>query len=257
MPKMNDPVAVFRAGYDLNDNMPNHWMFSKKYWHSRNKNPQNVEVLESIIEMGFDILIRKVCGGSIDFENEASMQMQFGLILSTIGKLFESKQNDKFHLDLESPIELKTISAKSGTKNAHIDVVLCFGNRSFFSTAAIELKFFRKKNHREPNNRYDAFSDISNLEKYKKEYFDLCYFFALTDHDHYVNKESYSKKTGDFDLRDGKEYKAGTLLSYRTPKPYGEPLTLEDNYLFKWKTAIMVDIRDFKAKAIYSLMVKC
>src|SRR3546814_3227660 len=29
---------------------------------------------------------------------------------------------------------------------------------------AIELKFFKRKNHREPNNRYEVFKDIARLE---------------------------------------------------------------------------------------------
>ena len=92
----------------------------------------------------------------------------------------------------------------------------------------------KKENHREPNNRYDIFKDISNLEAYKENGIDLCYFFISTDHSHYVNQKQYSIDTADFDFRDGVEYKKGTILNYNTTKPYGEPIKLKGNYNFKW-----------------------
>lgn len=76
--------------------------------------------------------------------------------------------------------------------------------------------------------------DLSNLELYKENEIDICYFILSTDHAHYVNQENYSKDTKDFDFRDGKDYKSGTVLKYQTEKPYGPNLKLNRNYQFKW-----------------------
>lgn len=56
-----------------------------------------------------------------------------------------------------------------------------------------------------------------------------------TDHTHYVNQKLYSLDTGDFDMRDGTEYQAGTELKYKTENPYiKNPIVLEQDYVFKW-----------------------
>lgn len=101
------------------------------------------------------------------------------------------------------------------------------------------MKFFKKENHREPNNRYDVFQDIANLEKYKNEGgIDIFYFMLATDHNHYYSQETYSEDTKDFDFRNGAIYHAGTMLSYKTDTPYGEPIVLQNDYRFTWAPPI-------------------
>lgn len=191
--------------------------------------------LKQIIETSFDLLEMKIANGGIISKNEASFQLELGYILKVVGQLYEFHPNEKFHLELENTIELKTTSKKSKTEKARIDIYLEFGTESEKASSAIELKFLKKENHREPNNRYDIFKDLSNLEDYKFSGIDLCYFYISTDHPHYVNQEKYSENTSDFDFRNGSEYKAETVLEYKTDKPYGQPLTLRGSYKFIWK----------------------
>ena len=47
----------------------------------------------------------------------------------------------------------------------------------------------------------------------------------------------YSADTADFDLRHGAICRAGSLLEYRTAKPYGNRITLSNEYHFKWENA--------------------
>lgn len=177
----------------------------------------------------------KIANGGIISKNESSFQLELGYILKVVGQLYEFHPNEKFHLELENSIELKTASKKSKTEKARIDLYLEFGTESERVSSAIELKFLKKENHREPNNRYDIFKDLSNLEAYKDSGIDLCYFYISTDHSHYVNQEKYSDNTSDFDFRNGSEYRAGAILEYKTEKPYGQPLSLKGNYEFIWK----------------------
>ncbi|MGC9375491.1 MAG: hypothetical protein ACP5DQ_10690 [Bacteroidales bacterium] len=190
--------------------------------------------LIEIIETSFRLLEMKIANGGIISKNEASFQLELGYILKVVGQLYEFQPNEKFHLELENYIDLKTTSIKSKSKKARVDIYLEFGNENQKIKSAIELKFLKKQNHREPNNRYDIFKDISNLEAYKENGIDLCYFYISTDHSHYVNQEKYSIDTADFDFRDGAEYKKGKTLSYNTEKPYGDPIELKGNYEFKW-----------------------
>ena len=190
--------------------------------------------LIKIIKTSFQLLEMKIANGGIISKNEASFQLELGYILKVIGQLYEFQPNEKFHLELESYINLKKTSIKSKSKKARVDIYLEFGNDEEKIKGAIELKFLKKKNHREPNNRYDIFKDISNLEAYKENGIDLCYFYISTDHSHYVNQKKYSIDTADFDFRNGKEYKKGQKLNYSTDKPYGNPIELNGNYKFIW-----------------------
>lgn len=212
-----------------------HWLrFEKESWSLRTKDTERCDHLKEVVELSYQILIRKLAGQIIAVDNEASFQLQLAYILKTIGQLYEFSPNDRFFIELENQILLKDESIKSKSKRARIDIILSLGDENRFATCAIELKFFKRANRREPNNRYDVFADLSNLESYKEKYTDLSYLIVGTDHPHYVNQKNYSENTKDFDFRDGKKYVAGTPLEYRTHTPYGDPIVLRNSYEFKW-----------------------
>ena len=190
--------------------------------------------LKEIIEMSFRTLELKLANGGIISKNEASFQLELGYILKVFGQLYEFHPNEKFNLEMESYVDLKEKSIKSKSKKARVDILMTFGNENQKIKSVIELKFLKKKNRGEPNNRYDIFKDISNLEAYKENGIDLCYFYISTDHSHYVNQETYSIDTADFDFRDGVEYQKGTILNYNTAKPDKVPIELQGDYNFKW-----------------------
>lgn len=193
----------------------------------------DLKMAEEIIERAYELLIRKLGAGGLCVRNEMAFQIELGSILRVLGNMYEFRPKDKFSLDFECYIDLKEKSNKSGNNKARVDILIRYNS----VVAAIELKFFKKENHREPNNRYDVFNDLSNLENYKQSGIDLCYFMLGTDHAHYVDPEKiYSQDTGDFDFRDGVRYEANRLLEYRTNKPYGTPICLKQNYSFKWNS---------------------
>lgn len=195
-----------------------------------------IKLTGEIVETAYRLLINKLAYGGIHAKNESSFQLELGYILKTLGQLYEFRAVDKFQLEFETYIQLSEQSIKSKSDRARIDLLINYRDDDNATKAAIELKFFKKENHREPNNRYDVFKDLSNLELYKENGIDLCYFFLSTDHSHYVSQESFSIDTADFDFRDGQAYKSGTLLQYRTEKPYGPDLKLNRDYKFKWDT---------------------
>ncbi|WP_430614276.1 hypothetical protein [Flavobacterium sp. JP2137] len=195
-----------------------------------------IKLTEEIVETAYKLLTHKLAYGGLTARNESAFQLEFGHILKTIGQLYEFRLVDKFHLEFETYISLNTTSIKSKSERARVDLLLKYQDDDSTTKVAIELKFFKKNNHREPNNRYDVFKDISNLELYKSHDIDLCYFILATDHSHYCSKENYSSDTSDFDFRHGQKYKAGTTLKYKTAKPYGEDLSLQQDYDFCWDT---------------------
>jgi hypothetical protein len=193
-----------------------------------------IKLTEEIIEAAYRLVTHKLAFGGLTARNESSFQLEFGHILKTLGQLYEFKLEDKFYLEFETYISLNQTSSKSNSARARIDLLLKYQDAKSTSTAAIELKFFKKENHREPNNRYDVFKDLANLELYKKHNIDICYFILATDHSHYYNQENFSPDTADFDFRNGKSYQAGTVLNYKTDKPYGPAISLNQDYAFEW-----------------------
>ena len=192
------------------------------------------ERMKEIVDTSYKLLINKINKGSIKVDNEAGFQLQFAYILKHLGQLYEYSNDEKFSVELDKNIQLRTNSIKSGTNKAKIDIFLKLEDKNTLFKCAIELKYFKEKNHREPNNRYDVFRDIINLEKYKSEGIDMCYFIIGTNHKHYVIQEKYSDDTKDFDFRDRVEYTKGKKLSYKTENPYGEDIILNNSYEFKW-----------------------
>ena len=193
-----------------------------------------IKLTEEIIETAYRLLINKLAYGGLTAKNEAAFQLEFGYILKTLGQLYEFRLVDKFQLEFETYIILTEHSIKSKSDRARVDILIKYQDEHSATKTAIELKFFKKENHREPNNRYDVFKDISNLEMYKQHGIDLCYFILATDHQHYVSQDVYSEETGDFDFRNNKIYKAGTILQYKTEKPYDSDVCLHQDYEFKW-----------------------
>lgn len=192
--------------------------------------------LAQIVDFAYERLREKIKGGRISVDNEASLQMQFGSILKTVGELFERSCKELFTIELEKAVLLPSGAfGKSGTKKAKIDIFCSYidPDAGEGESCAIELKYFKKENHREPNNRYDVFADIANLERYGS-IARQCFLIVGTDHSHYVSQEAYSRDTADFDFRNGVTYTAGFAAIYRTKKPYGAPIALQRSYAFHW-----------------------
>lgn len=197
------------------------------------------ERLIRAFDLAYQSLRQKINGGRIRVENEASLQLQFAAILKTVGELLEVHRDEYFSIELEKPVQLDgTTFGKSGSTKAKIDIYCSYTNITTAQThsCAIEMKFFKKKNHREPNNRYDVFADIHNLENYGG-FADCCFMVVATDHDHYISQTSYSPDTEDFDFRNGITYVAGKTATYRTQAPYGDPIVLAGSYSFAWDAA--------------------
>jgi hypothetical protein len=194
------------------------------------------ERLIKVVNFAYCRLREKIGGGRICIDNEASLQLHLSSILKSTGELYERSKSELFSIELESPVRLPDGRlGKSGTTKARIDILISFEivGTNVKHSCAIELKFFKLANHREPNNRYDVFSDIQNLEAYGGTA-DLGFLIVATDHHHYVSQDSYSNDTADFDFRQGARYESGTVLTYKTSKPHGPPIALGGSYSFNW-----------------------
>lgn len=197
----------------------------------------DIDRLRHIVTTATAKLFAQIAGGRIRCESEATLQLHLGRIISTVADLELVDSRETISIELEKP--LVDASGRSGRKTSRGRIDIWFriakGDGSE-ARCAVELKFFKRANHREPNNRYDAFSDISRLERCA-DVADIGFSLIATDHPHYHSHPGYSDDTKAFDFRDGATYRAGTPLTYDTVKPYGEAITLGADYEFKWTAA--------------------
>ena len=148
------------------------------------------ERLKVIVKISYSILCNKVAYGDIKIANEASLQMQFGVILKQVGHLYEFADTDKFLIDLETTQAISP-TIKSSKGQARCDISLQFSiNNDNVAKAVIELKHFKydKANEAVADNRFSIMKDIENLEHYKeKDSQLLCYEILYTDNKNYAN----------------------------------------------------------------------
>lgn len=188
----------------------------------------SVDRLSNIVNLAVLRLFAQIYGGRIPCESEATLQLHFGRIISIIADLEIKSLNETFLIELEKPY------LNADGKQGRIDIWFRLTDIDGAEwRCAIELKFFKKSNHREPNNRYDVFKDIHRLEN-SKSVANIGFMLVATDHKHYIEHIGYSMDTKDFDFRDGEYYKSGFKMEYRTPKPYGTSIILKNDYEFKW-----------------------
>lgn len=150
--------------------------------------------MEQIISVSYDILCNKIANGSVIVQNEASLQMQFGVILKQVGQLYEFSDQDHFKIELETPRDIEA-STKSNRGQARCDISLRLFNDSDSIGAEIELKYFKYDKTQEAvtDNRFSVLMDLENLELYKKrEPRLMCYEFVYTDNKNYANPSTTS-----------------------------------------------------------------
>lgn len=213
-----------------------HWQrFDKTAWPNRTRDDVRYMETRRIITLAYEILRKKVAGGIVVINNEASLQLQLGAILQTLGPLFEFDTRDRFIIELEG-----RLPALAPAHDAEVDILISLGDETRFSTCAIELKYFKKENGREPLSRYDAFVDLARLEAFRQRHVDSAYFIVGTDNPHFVSHPKYGAAAEAFDLRDNACYAAGTTLTYNTRSgPSHPPVRLNNNYEFKWDSMPM------------------
>ena len=185
--------------------------------------PSLEERLKQIINDSYKLLCHKIVSESFIVENEASLQMQLGVILKQIGQLYEFDKNDHFYVELETWQDIPSTS-KSNKGKARCDIYLKFISDTEERYAAIELKYFKySQNEAVTDNRFSLLSDLENLEQYKANNSDLlCYEIVYTDNENYTKLDNRSK------------IKITPTISGNTEPYIGRTITLQKTYSSIW-----------------------
>lgn len=195
----------------------------------------SVELCVALVRKAVDQVAEQVNAGNFADFNEATIQHQLAFHLHLYA-IFE------YGLDLDIKLEKRVrrvegIFPKKNSATANIDIFFQLPDGG--TRCAVELKCFHRANHREPNNRYDVYADLANLEVYLDEHADVGVFVLFTDHPHYYDQDyrAISEATQDFNIRQEHRYLRETVLRYQTPNPYGGDITLQQDYKFEWDNA--------------------
>jgi hypothetical protein len=180
----------------------------------------SVQRLRKIVNSAVPTLFAQIDGGRVRCESEVTLQLHLGRIITTVADLDIVRQRETFSIELEKPLH------DEGGKRGRIDIWFRLTSDDGAEwKCALELKFFKMTNHREPLNRYDVFDDIWRLERCR-DVADLGFMLVATDHAHYINYPKYADVARDFDFRHNESYKAYSELNYGTER-FREPITLE------------------------------
>ena len=146
--------------------------------------------IKEIVSISTNILLHRIAVGDILFENEASMQLQLGVIIQNVGKLFEFSKDEHFSISLEH-VEKILPTQKSPAGNARCDIWIELTANRKTCTCAIELKYFPKqKDETVTENRFSILKDLENIEHYESA--DMGYQIVYTDNKNYTDSNTRS-----------------------------------------------------------------
>lgn len=181
----------------------------------------NEERIREIVSISIDIFLNRAALGDIKFENEASMQLQLGVIMQNVGKLFEFSKEDHFTISLEH-IETISPTQKSPAGKARCDIWIELTANGQKTRCAIELKYFPKQNSETITmNRFSILKDLENIEHYESA--DMGYQIVYTDNKNYTDPNTRSY----INIGEGQVLK-GNIESN------GSEVSLQKEYLMHW-----------------------
>ena len=182
------------------------------------------ERLKKIVAVAYDILGNKIANGSVIVHNEASLQLQFGMILKTIVQLYEYAPTDRLAVMLETPKNVTTTKSTNGKARCDIEITLSDGNGNQ-CTAYIELKYLKKdKNAAITDERFSVWTDVENVENYIGNSQNIGFVIVYTD-----NVNHTLAKNTKFCIGTGKNIHAGTH-----PYTQNRSLNIKNNYAPNW-----------------------
>ena len=150
-----------------------------------------------IVERSCEIFQAKVVNDYFgEISNEASMQLQLGIILQQVGKLYEWGKNDHFNVIFERPFGISEATNKTPNKKARCDIYIevhAEGEDKPYKVG-IELKYFPKcEGEATTDNRIAILEDIQNIEQYiVNNHIDLGYSYVYTTNENYARSDTRS-----------------------------------------------------------------
>lgn len=190
--------------------------------------------LKKILDLGYEVICNKTANGSVEIENEASFQLQLGVVLQSIGKQYEFSASDFFSLELEKKYYgTKTEKSKNGSR---CDIYMQFEdlndkteNKINTKSVAVELKYLRET-EASTDHRFSILMDIENCEEYYRidNHLSSVYCIVCCTEEIYTK----SKQNCKFSIGDGDTIKKGSYQNHNGK----QKVALKNDYEFLWDT---------------------
>jgi hypothetical protein len=159
--------------------------------------------MRGAVSLAWSLFSRKVGGGLIDINKEASMQLHFGYILQQILPLITFQRDDNLRLELET-------GARVDASTCEIDVLLSGESNAGKHRLAVELKCYRTRassgGKRGATDIFmkDVYEDLAILERYVEcGLAEEGIALVMTDMQHLVNPRSKEAKCWHYDISHG------------------------------------------------------
>lgn len=185
------------------------------------------------VKDAWEVFSRKVGGGIIQINKEASMQLHFAYVLQQVTPLVIFQDDEKINLELETAVS-------DGERLRETDIMMIVDKGGEIFKIALELKCYKKIASSGGNRgatdifMKDIYQDLHLLESYCKHGgVDYGIALIMTDHSYFVSSDRKDGKCWDYDTTHG------TLIgskTYNTPIG-GKPINikLDNQYHFDWK----------------------
>ena len=200
-----------------------------------------------IVERSCEIFQAKIVNNNIgEISNEASMQLQLGIILQQVGSLYKWGKNDRFDLILEKTFGISEATNKTPNKKARCDIYIemYVKEENKHCRVGIELKYFPKcKDEATTDNRIAILEDIENIEQYiDDDYIDLGYSYVYTTNENYARSDTRSS----INLGDGVEVHGGKCKS--------KAVNLKGTYVPQWREYSTIEEKSDIKKSFFLLL---
>lgn len=155
-----------------------------------------IERLNFVIDLGWDILFKKIIKRKIKINKEASLQLQYASVLHSLGELLCVEPKEFFSIELESNYNRK-----------NIDITCSYDE----IRAAVELECFKKSSNRAVDlDMYDSLKDMERLFSYSD--FHVKKFICFTDNPFYIQGD-HTGHAASVSIKNGTVYKMGQPIT--------------------------------------------
>jgi hypothetical protein len=188
--------------------------------------------MRAAVSLAWSLFARKVGGGLVEINKEASMQLQFGYLLQQLLPLIAFHKTEKFVLELET-------GARLGNSTCEIDVLFTGSSESEIHRIAMELKCYRTlassggKRGATDIFMKDVYEDLAILERYLEVgHADEGIALVMNDMERLVRPTDRSAKCWHYDISHGATFGPAQLSTPIGGKAVS--VELRRNYVLEW-----------------------
>jgi len=185
------------------------------------------------ISLAWSLLAKKVGGGLIVINKEASLQLQFGYVLHQVLPLITFHKTDKFEVELETGKQI-------GQSRCEIDVLFTGTSESRRHCIAVELKCYRTvassggKRGATDIFMKDVYEDLAVLERYVEcGHANEGVALVMNDMERLVRPSDKTAKCWRYDISHGATFGPVVLDTPIGGKEVS--ITLKNRYLLEWR----------------------